>query len=82
LQTNLVTPELLREIYMPTDQQISILTDVASNGGSGLSPEKLSDLLDLVASGYVESEGDSERYKLTAKGQGVLAERGVGVNES
>jgi hypothetical protein len=68
---------------MPTDQQISLLVDIASSGGAALRPERLSELVDLIAADYVEGDpGPGERYRLTAKGQGVLDDRGVGANES
>jgi hypothetical protein len=67
---------------MPSDQQISILFDIASDGGAGLASNKLPDLMDLVADGYVEAGDGSEFYKLTAKGQDLLSERGGGANES
>jgi hypothetical protein len=51
---------------MPTDQQISVLVDIASNGGAGLAPHRLLDLIDLVAADYVE--GDENLYRLTTKG--------------
>ena len=65
---------------MPTDQQISVLVDIASNRGAGLAPDRLLDLMDMVAADYVE--GDDDLYKLTVKGQNLLADRGVGVNEA
>jgi hypothetical protein len=65
---------------MPTDQQISVLVDIASNRGANLRPDRLLDLMDLVAADYVE--GDDDLYRLTTKGQNLLADRGVGVNES
>jgi hypothetical protein len=40
----------------------------------------LLDLMDLVAADYVE--GDDDLYRLTTKGQNLLADRRVGVNES
>jgi len=68
---------------MPTDSQISILVDVASNGGAGLAPQKLLDLMQLIADGYVEpAAGVNQGYELTAKGEGLLSERGVGANEA
>jgi hypothetical protein len=68
---------------MPTDNQISILVDVASNGGAGLAPEKLLDMIDLIDANYVEAEaGEGELYQLTVKGQRLLADRGVGANEA
>ena len=65
---------------MPTDRQISVLCDIASNRGAHLPPDRLLDLMDLVAADYVE--GDDDLYKLTTKGENLLADRGVGVNES
>ena len=65
---------------MPTDQQISVLVDIASGRGAGLAPDRFLDLMDLVADDYVE--GDENLYKLTTKGQNFLADRGVGVNEA
>lgn len=68
---------------MPTDQQISILVDVARLGGADLPPQRLNGLLDLAAQGYVRAKpGSGDRYELTAKGQAALDERGVGANES
>jgi hypothetical protein len=65
---------------MPSDQQTSILVDIAGNGGASIASQKLPDLMDLVAAGYVEA--DEDLYKLTTAGQDNLAERGVGANES
>jgi hypothetical protein len=65
---------------MPTDQQISVLVDIASDRGANLRPDRLLDLMDLVAADYVE--GDENLYRLTTKGQNFLADRDVGVNES
>jgi hypothetical protein len=59
---------------MPSDQQISILFDIASDGGAGLASSKLPDLMELVANGYVEAGDGGEFYKLTAKGQDLLSE--------
>jgi hypothetical protein len=68
---------------MPTDQQISILVDIASSGGAALPTERLVDVLELIAGGYVEAGTAAGRhYRLTVEGQGVLDERGVGANES
>jgi hypothetical protein len=68
---------------MPTDQQISILVDIASCGGSGLPRERLTDLMGLVASGFVEASDEAGRpFKLTAQGQTALDDRGVGANEA
>lgn len=68
---------------MPTDQQISILVDIASSGGACLPPDRLVDVLDLIAGGYVEADATPiDRYRLTAEGQSALDERGVGANEA
>jgi hypothetical protein len=50
------------------------------HGGASIAPQKLPDLMDLVAAGYVEA--DEDLYKLTTEGQDYLAERGVGANAS
>jgi hypothetical protein len=50
---------------MPTDHQISILVDVATDGGVGLAPHKLVDLMDLVAVGYVEGD-EGRRSSISA----------------
>jgi hypothetical protein len=67
---------------MPTDQQVSILVDIASSGGVSLPSERLADIRALIAGGYVETAAAGPRYRLTAAGQGVLDARGVGANES
>ena len=71
------------DIAMLSDRQISILFDIASNGGAGLAPDKLLAVIDLVADGYVEArKGSGQFYQLTAQGQRFLSDRGGGVNES
>lgn len=68
---------------MPTDQQIAVMCDIARSGGADMRKERLPDVLALVASDYIARIDDSvERYALTDKGQALLDERGVGVNES
>jgi hypothetical protein len=68
---------------MFTDQQISVLVDVASSGGARVPPDRLVVLLGLIVDDYVDSApGTLDRYKLTAKGQAALDERGVGANKS
>jgi hypothetical protein len=69
-----VNPDML------TDQQISVLFDIAHDRGAGLTPDRLLDLMDLVADDYIEGDGDL--YKLTTKGQNFLADLGVGVNKA
>jgi hypothetical protein len=56
------------------------MRDRADFGGINLRPDRLLDLMGLVADDYVE--GDDDLYKLTTKGQNRLANRGVGVNEA
>ena len=68
---------LLVSFDIPTDLQISVLFDKASNRGAHLRPDRLLDLMDLVADDYVE--GVDDLYKLTTKGQNLLADRAVGV---
>ena len=68
---------------MPTDQQISIMCDIAASGGAGFAANRARDLVELVAAGYIERDrGLANLYKLTAKGQNALDERGVGANEA
>jgi hypothetical protein len=68
---------------MPTDQQISILVDIAGSGGARLPRERLTDLMDLVAAGFVEGSDEAgTSYRLTAQGQRLLDDRGVGAGEA
>jgi hypothetical protein len=68
---------------MPTDHQISVLIDIARSGGAGLRAERLVDVLELIANGYIEASMTAGRdYDLTAEGQGVLDDRGVDAHES
>jgi hypothetical protein len=40
-------------------------------------------MIDLIDANYVEAEdGEGELYRLTVKGQRLLADRGVGANEA
>ena len=61
---------------MPTDQQISSCRH-RQRPRCWTCPDRLLDLMDLVADDYVED--DENLYKLTTKGQKFLADRGVGV---
>lgn len=71
---------------MPTDTQISIMCDIAKSAGADLTPEKAAALPDLVAKGLIEPAASdntgNDRYKLTATGQKLLDDRGVGANEA
>jgi hypothetical protein len=64
--------------HMLTNAQIAILCDI----GQPLSftQDKQREADRLVAAGYAEKRGAS--YRLTAKGQKLLADRGAGLNES
>jgi hypothetical protein len=65
-----------------TDQEIAILCDVGGGGKVSTAHQHL--FAGLIANGFVEVAGDetSAKYKLTAKSQQILSERGVGLNES
>ena len=68
---------------MPTDQQISILCDITSSGGAGFINDSRQELVELIAAGYIERDpAMASSYKLTAKGQKALDDRGVGANEA
>jgi hypothetical protein len=68
---------------IPTDQQISIMDDVARSGGADMPREHLADLLALISDDFVEgSDCSADQYQLTSKGPALLNERGVGVNEA
>jgi hypothetical protein len=65
-----------------SDQEIAILCDVG--GGGKVSDAHKHLFAGLIANGFVEVADDemSAKYKLTAKAQQILSERGVGLNES
>jgi hypothetical protein len=68
---------------MVSNQQISIMCDIAALGGAGLPADRHQHLVELVAAGYIERhEGTPGLFRLTPKGQRVLDERGVGANEA
>lgn len=71
---------------MATDEQISIMCDIARSGRADLTPQKAAALPPMVAEGLIEPtsdlEGSVEKYQITPKGQRLLDDRGVGVNES
>ncbi len=70
----------------PSDDDISVMVDVARAAGTTLSDDKRMRLSGLVEAGLIEAatsnDGEADRYKLTPLGQSVLDERGVGANES
>jgi hypothetical protein len=63
---------------MITDAQIAILCDIGQ--ASSFDEERKDEVLDLVVRGYVERDGDL--FKVTARGEKVLSDRGAGLNES
>jgi hypothetical protein len=71
----------------PSDEAISAMVDIASMSGLHLNPKQRSALDGLITQGLIEKiapAGPREpaRYAVTAKGQKVLDDRGVGANES
>lgn len=65
-----------------TDQEIAILCDILEGRGANFNAAKKSVLDQLVAKGFVTASGQElpAKYKLTAKAQQLLAERGVGLS--
>jgi hypothetical protein len=71
----------------PGDDGISAMVDIARLSGQNLNPEQRLQLDRLVADGFVEkiapaTSGEPAKYAVTAKGQKILDDRGVGANES
>lgn len=71
----------------PSDDGISAMVDIARLSGQNLNPEQRLELDRLIADGLIEAtaaaaRGEATRYAVTAKGQKMLDDRGVGVNES
>jgi hypothetical protein len=69
---------LLAEDPMPTDQQIAVLCDLGQ--AAQFEPDKLKIVDELIAQGFAERHG--QLFKLTKRGEKLLTERGVGINES
>lgn len=70
-----------------SDQQISVLCDVAETPQTSFEGEKKRDLDRLIEDGYVEVEGEQTSamlptYKLTSKAELLLTSRGAGLNEA
>ena len=65
-----------------SDQETAILCDVLEGGGANLNADKRKVLDQLIAKGFVVAAGQESpvKYKLTAKAQRLLAERGVGLS--
>ncbi|MGA9090428.1 MAG: hypothetical protein WB420_15115 [Bradyrhizobium sp.] len=71
----------------PGDEGISAMVDIARMSGLDLNHKQRSELDRLVAGGLIEQtaaagQSGSARYAVTPKGQKLLDDRGVGVNES
>jgi hypothetical protein len=71
----------------PSDDGISAMVDIAQMSGQNLNPGQRLQLDRLVADGLIENTvaaegGEAAQYAVTAKGQKVLDDRGVGVNEA
>lgn len=62
------------------DNDISILCDIGGNLVAPLDSSKLARVIGLIAEGYVRRE--PKGLELTDKGEELLAERGVGINEA
>jgi predicted transcriptional regulator len=71
----------------PSDDGISAMVDIARLSGQNLNPEQRRQLDRLIADGLIENkagaaQGEAAKYAVTPKGQKMLDDRGVGVNES
>ena len=70
-----------------SDSGIAVMCDIARASGLDLNDDKQIVLDQLIADGLVEESSVSKtteatRFAVTPKGQQLLDERGVGVNES
>jgi hypothetical protein len=63
---------------MLTDAQIAVLCDIGQ--ASSFDEAKRAEVVSLLACGYVEKDGDL--FKITARGEKCLTDRGAGLNES
>lgn len=66
------------------DGDVSILCDIGSNLSTPLDSSKLARVVGLIADGLVRRDpnGEGSALTLTDKGQELLADRGVGINEA
>jgi hypothetical protein len=64
---------------MLTDAQVAVLCDIGQ-GASSFDADKKSEIIALLARGFVERDGGL--FRLTKLAESALAERGVGLNES
>jgi len=65
-----------------SNEKIAILCAIGE--GKEVAPAQLQDIVVLLAEGLVERAGDgaSTKFKLTAKAEQFIAERGAGLNEA
>jgi hypothetical protein len=71
----------------PSDDGISAMFDIARLSGQNLNPAQRRQLDRLTADGLIENtvgaaRAEAAKYAVTPKGQKMLDDRGVGVNES
>jgi hypothetical protein len=67
-----------------TNSQIALLCDIGEHDLSKLTGDQKRDLERLISGGYVEptESHPGSAFKLTAKGNAFIGERGAGLNES
>jgi predicted transcriptional regulator len=70
-----------------SDTGIAVMCDIARASGLDLDDDKQAVLNQLIADGLVSesseaNSNESKKFEVTPKGQRLLDERGVGVNES
>lgn len=63
---------------MLTDAQVAILCDIAQS--VAFTDQRRREIELLLQAGYIAK--DDDRYKLTAKAEKALSDRGVGLNEA
>ncbi|MCG6204998.1 hypothetical protein LPW26_10145 [Rhodopseudomonas sp. HC1] len=71
--------------FEPSDEAIAVLVDIARTAGRDLNVGQRLELDHLVSQGLataVKNDQGQRSYQVTAKGQSLLDERGVGANES
>jgi len=66
------------EAFMLTDTEIAVLCDIGQS--VAFSDDKHEALMRLIMDGYAEKDGDT--FKLTAKGEAAVVDRGAGLNEA
>jgi hypothetical protein len=83
-----VTLQSRKETFMPkgdvTDSDVALLCDIGGGLDAPLESSRLARVMGLIAMGLLRREPEARGggLRLTEKGQDVLAERGVGINEA